>query len=222
MTPPVLSIQAARRRLNPGLGPPINLLVARLYGNGIMVRTPAFWASQLMPDLIRCVTQQPRKRFDSPNERLMLSAMVRSVKGSHMVEQPSSLTADLNCLRCPGVELRRLPESTKDIMFFECRSCQRQYAQRLGRSLTYRWGHPVTLPLYIVLFDSEPWSRAQATADHFLKACSRDELARMIEEIDLELHHPTQNVRDILDNRASEEKCREFLHAFVTHVRSAL
>ena len=139
-----------------------------------------------------------------------------------MVEQQSSLTAAPNCLRCPGVELRRLPESTKDIVFFECPSCQRHYAQKLGHSLTYRWGHPVTLPLYMVLFDSVPWSRAQATAEQFLKDRSRDEVARMIEEIELELHHPTQNVRDILDNRASEEKCREFLHAFVAHVRWSL
>ena len=148
--------------------------------------------------------------------------MARSVKGSHMFDQPLPLSVAPNCLRCPGVELRCLPESTKDIMFFECPSCQRQYAQRLGSSLTYRWGHPVTLPLYMVLFVEEPWSSAQATAEDFLKDRSRDQLAHMIEEIELELQHPTQNVRGILDNHASEEKCRKFLHAFVAHIRSSL
>jgi hypothetical protein len=128
----------------------------------------------------------------------------------------------VNCLRCSGIELRRLPDSTKDHTFFECPACQRQYAQSPGHSLAYRWGHPVTLPLYAVLFDSEPLSRAQATAEHFLRDRSSNELARMIEEIDLELHHPTQNVRDILDNRVSEEQCREFLQAFVAHIRSRL
>jgi len=74
----------------------------------------------------------------------------------------------------------------------------------------------------VVLFESEPLSKAQSVAENLAKTHARDEMAEMIDEIDLELRHPTQNIRDILDNRASEEKCREFLEAFVAHVRSTL
>jgi hypothetical protein len=44
----------------------------------------------------------------------------------------------------------------------------------------------------------------------------------MIEEIELELTHPTQQVRDILGNRQTEEQCREFLREFVAKARTAL
>jgi len=44
----------------------------------------------------------------------------------------------------------------------------------------------------------------------------------MIEEIELELQLPTQNVREILDNPQSEEERREFLQAVVTHIRAGL
>ena len=136
-------------------------------------------------------------------------------------KNPSSLIIQ-NCLRCSGVELMRLTESRSDIAFFECPSCQRQYAQKPGRPLVYRWLHAISLPLYVVLFESEPLSKAQSVAENLAKTHARDEMAEMIDEIDLELRHPTQNIRDILDNRASEEKCREFLEAFVAHVRSTL
>jgi len=37
----------------------------------------------------------------------------------------------------------------------------------------------------------------------------------MIDEIQLELDHPTQQVRDILDNPQTEEECREYLREYV-------
>ncbi len=44
----------------------------------------------------------------------------------------------------------------------------------------------------------------------------------MIEEIQLELSQPTQQVRDILDNPQTEEQCREFLREFVAEARTRL
>lgn len=44
----------------------------------------------------------------------------------------------------------------------------------------------------------------------------------MIDEIELELTQPTQQVRDILDNPQTEEQCRQFLREFVAKVRTAL
>lgn len=44
----------------------------------------------------------------------------------------------------------------------------------------------------------------------------------MVQEIELELNEPTQRVREALDNYATEEQCRKYLKAFVSHVRSSL
>ena len=125
-----------------------------------------------------------------------------------------------NCLRCSGAKLTRLPESPEEITFFVCPSCHRHYAQRPGHSLTYRWLHPVSLALYPILFNREPISAAPSVAEELMRVCSRDALPKMIEEIELELQRPTQNVREILDNPQSEEECREFLHAVVTYIRA--
>ena len=139
-----------------------------------------------------------------------------------MIENSSSSAITQKCPRCVDVELSLLPASTNDIAFFECPSCHRQYAQKPGHPLVYRWLHPVSLPLYTVLFDSEPILKAQSVAQGLANSRSRETLARIIDEIELELRHPTQNVRDILGNYASEEKCREFLEAVVAQMRSIL
>jgi len=125
-----------------------------------------------------------------------------------------------NCLRCSDVELTRLPESSEEITFFECPSCHRHYAQSPGQSLTYRWSHPVSLALYCILFNREPLSAAPFVAKELMRGRSRDASLKMIEEIELELQRPTQNVSEILDNPQSEEECREFLQAVVTYIRA--
>jgi hypothetical protein len=53
-----------------------------------------------------------------------------------------------------------------------------------------------------------------------MRGRSREASLKMIEEIELELQRPTQNVREILDNPQSEEECREFLQAVVTYIRA--
>ncbi len=128
----------------------------------------------------------------------------------------------LTCYRCTGVELRRLPESSTEVEFFECPVCQRHYARKPGGSLTYRWLHPVTLALYGVIFDEDPLSRAVSEADAFSATRSAADLRQIVEEIELELDEPTHNVREPLDNRATEEKCREYLRAFADRIRTRL
>ena len=126
----------------------------------------------------------------------------------------------LTCPRCPEVTLLRSPGSTAEITFLECPSCQRWYAKKPGAPLTYRWGHPVTLALYSVIFDRDPVPQAKSIARGFLETRGREVVARMADEIEFELNQPTQRVRDALDSVATEEKCREFLKAFVSFVRS--
>jgi hypothetical protein len=86
--------------------------------------------------------------------------------------------------------------------------------------LTYRWLHPVSLALYCILFNRAPLSAAPFVAEELMRGRSRDASLKMIEEIELELQRPTQNVREILDNPQSEEECREFLQAVVTYIRA--
>lgn len=132
------------------------------------------------------------------------------------------MTDALTCLRCAGVMLGRLPESNDDITFFECPSCYRHYAKKPAGILTYRWLHPVTLALYYVLFEDNPVPRAEWAAAEFMKNRSREDILRMTDEIELELTHPSQPIREALGNRASEEKCRDYLRAFVSHIHEHL
>ncbi|MGA2589413.1 MAG: hypothetical protein ABSH32_05835 [Bryobacteraceae bacterium] len=83
--------------------------------------------------------------------------------------------------------------------------------------------HPISLLLYGILFDVNLVGRARA----LLQAAEQlpnqpNATRRMIDEIELELTQPTQQVRDILDNPQTEEQCRQFLREFVAKVRTAL
>lgn len=118
------------------------------------------------------------------------------------------------CLRCTEVELAPAEPFVPKIEFFDCPACHRQYARKPGQSLTFRWLHPISIALYSILFDSEPLlGLAQSPK------LSEPERRRMIEEIELELTQPTQQVRDILDNPQTEEECRQFLGEFVARLR---
>lgn len=124
------------------------------------------------------------------------------------------------CFRCTGVSLRSLPESSSEIEFLECPSCRRSYARPAGGPLTYRWLHPITVALYGVIFDEDPLPRAESAADDLCRTRSPDELRMLVREIELELKEPTHQVRDALGNRATEEKCREYLRALVARIRA--
>ena len=119
----------------------------------------------------------------------------------------------LHCLRCKTVALSS-SESPPEIQFLECPSCGRRYALEIGRQLTFRWLHPVTLALYGVIFQERPIEGVGLIAQQFLKHRSPEELEWIVNEIRLELNDPTQQVRDTLDCRASEEDLRQFLQLF--------
>jgi hypothetical protein len=127
------------------------------------------------------------------------------------------------CLRCFEVELVPAGPSSPGIEFFDCPACQRRYALQPGRLLTFRWKHPISLVLYDKLFDVNPRGSARVLPGAPRQASGDPErLRRMIEEIQLELSHPTQQVRDILDNPQTEEQCRQFLREFVAKLRTEL
>ena len=126
------------------------------------------------------------------------------------------------CLRCKGVDLRRSDLSSHEIEFFDCPQCYRSYARMRGGPLTFRWLHPISLPLYCLLSYREPPRRASDVAEEIASGRSEERMSRMVDEIELELDHPTQNVRDILDNPQTEDECRAFLRDFVASVRARL
>lgn len=126
------------------------------------------------------------------------------------------------CLRCSTTDLRRLSESTQEVEFFECPSCLRHYASKSGGALTYRWLHPISLALYGVIFESRPLEHAQRIVESLVRDRPPEEIVVFVEEIELELEHPTQQVRSIIGNVASETECREFLTAVARKMRERL
>lgn len=103
------------------------------------------------------------------------------------------------------------------IVFYDCPRCLRSYALKNGKTLTYRWLHPISLALYGVLFEKKPNSHAERIANDLRRAYP-DHFAHMAQEIELELRQPTQQVRDIIDNPSTEAECRAFLELVVGHL----
>lgn len=123
------------------------------------------------------------------------------------------------CLRC-GAKLDPLPVQGS-VAFFECPDCKRHYARVPGRGLTFRWRHPISLALYgCVPFPSIRGGESDAVRA-LVQGRSGAELAAIADEIQLELDHPTQQVRDILGNAAPEAECRAFLAEVVRQLRAA-
>src|SRR5262249_24551886 len=126
------------------------------------------------------------------------------------------------CLRCKTVPLRIVEPTYPQVTFFECPSCRRPYALRPGKELTFRWLHPISLALYEAQFEEAPSIHAGERAVSSVKERRMEELELLVNEVRLELQEPTQQVRDILDCRASESDLREFLRLFGEHVSEYL
>jgi hypothetical protein len=124
------------------------------------------------------------------------------------------------CLRCKTVELIPL-DSPSDIAFFECPGCHRQFARDEKGSLHFRWGHPITLLLYAVIFDEHPAEHCESAANTFIKTQSADYLQLAVQEIRLELNDPTQQLRDTVKCSASEPELRAFLACVAARIEAA-
>lgn len=139
---------------------------------------------------------------------------------------PASSTTDASfphchCLRCANaVTLRPVDGAASgsgEIHFFECPECHRHYAQLPGRALTFRWPHPVSLALYGFRGESghDLDIAVHCIAASLTKNRDPEEIDALSQEIALEIEHPTQRVRDILDTPAPEEACRDLLRRVV-------
>ncbi len=70
-----------------------------------------------------------------------------------------------------------------------------------------------------MIFESEPITRAASQADYLFRSQDRNIIHSIIEDIEAELTSPTQNVRDIVDCKASESDLREFLLELSKHLK---
>jgi len=137
-------------------------------------------------------------------------------------EEEAILMAINYCLRCETTPLALLPESNDQIAFYECPSCHRHFAQKSGWGLCDRWLSPISLVLYGVQFEPKPQAHYQSVAQSLLHDRSREEIVRMIDEIERELKKPTQQVRDILSLPQDEEDLRHFLRLVVGYWKASL
>ena len=126
------------------------------------------------------------------------------------------------CLRCDDATLVRVDDGAAAGAFFRCPGCGQDYAQFPGRSLTFRWGHPISLALYPVLFEARPADIEPSSIDRQLAAIDTAELRAAVKEIRLELDRPTQAVRDILESRAPEPELRRYLQLYAERAEMAL
>jgi len=103
--------------------------------------------------------------------------------------------------------------------YWDCPTCHRPHKRTRSGELTYRWPHPVSLPLYAVLFDDDPLPRVEEVARQLRGQRSAADFKAVLDEIELELVLPTQQCRAILRNPQAEKVCRQFLREVVTWAR---
>jgi hypothetical protein len=125
-------------------------------------------------------------------------------------------------LVCGGALLRLDAQGSADIAFFECPDCRRQYALKAGKQLTFRWGHPISLALYPLIFSNAPQDVEDGAIAANMPRLAAPDLRVHIDEIERELARPTQSVRDIVDCAADEDALRLYLHRYCAVAKAML
>jgi uncharacterized protein YlaI len=122
------------------------------------------------------------------------------------------------CLRCDDQFLHILPESNKDITFYECPECKWNFAKKPDERLHDRWLSPISMVFYGIIFSKDPREEIERISEYFIHYYEEGKyklsfMNRLIEEIDRELNKPTQPVSQILElvHHPSEEIVRDFL-----------
>lgn len=116
-----------------------------------------------------------------------------------------------NCLRCQTPLENVTPTSTEQVRFFSCPHCHCQYTQNEQGRLFDRWLMPLTVPLYMILFEKEPLTCIERVASFVMEKPSEYRKV-LLEHIDAELSLPTQRLSDIHKfSYANEQQLREFL-----------
>jgi hypothetical protein len=117
--------------------------------------------------------------------------------------------------------------------FFSCPECNRRFRMHGDGSLVERWLGPISIVLYPVIFSRSPQSRASEISEglyqsalpngkRMFRRLTWDELQYLIDEIEEELSHPSQKVRDILKCTGSESDLREYLGLVVKDLKAKI
>jgi hypothetical protein len=109
------------------------------------------------------------------------------------------------------------PASSK---FFRCPNCERDFAQASGGALVFRWGHPISLLLYPVIFDERPGEPCAEVAAMFAEQRGPEAVRIAVEEIRLELSDPAQPIGEMVGCRAPEVELRDFLRRVAKRLES--
>ena len=118
------------------------------------------------------------------------------------------------CYRC-GSQLIELGSKNDEIAFFECVSCESQYTKKPGGNIHDRWMMPITLPLYSVIFSSDPAQEVERVVQQFQERESEFKKV-LVEHINEELENPKQKISEIHEYKfANESQLREFLTLFI-------
>jgi hypothetical protein len=123
------------------------------------------------------------------------------------------------CFRCRTVELTAQP-GPAGIAFFRCPACGRDFTRKPSGSLVFRWGHPISLLLYPIIFDERPGDRCAEVAASFARQHPPETVRLAIDEIRLELNDPAQPLCEIVGCRASETDLRDFLRCVADGLES--
>jgi hypothetical protein len=117
--------------------------------------------------------------------------------------------------------------------FFTCPDCNRRFHLKEDGTLTERWLGPISMVLYPVIFTSSPQSRASDIADSLyqsmipngkslFRSFTLEQIEYLVNEVETELAHPTQKVKDILDCKGSESDLREYLSLVVEQLKDKM
>ena len=127
--------------------------------------------------------------------------------------------SDLICFRCNGELV--LIQSVESIEFFKCESCKREFARENRNELTDRWGSPISIALYSIIFEKEPISEEHIDfTAHELIEQFNDNIEEFINEISIELINPKQKVSEILNMLGNEKIARDYLKRLVVKLKS--
>ena len=116
-----------------------------------------------------------------------------------------------HCYRCNLELIETTPAESGDILFYACEGCGASYAKKVGQQLHDRWQMPITIPLYTLIHEQEPIKAVDKTVNQ-LSRKKRSYVELMIQEINVELESPRQNLIEIHDYAyPNEQQFREFL-----------
>ncbi|MCH1921383.1 hypothetical protein L9G15_18325 [Shewanella sp. A3A] len=131
----------------------------------------------------------------------------------------------MQCIRCDNITLNTDAEP-----FYRCPVCCLQFRLHTNGKLVERWLGPISTVLYPVQYESLPQSKAAEIAEQLYQATyghaktpfrrfTPEQLTYLIQELELELNSPAQQVADILTSRASEAELRAYMAQLVIQLK---